>query len=76
MKCQIQIQDRVLLAGAHAMDRHFATAPLAKRIPVTRTDPDGSHVDGIGDHPGQLVGQRRRLHQRRGLLRRAERHSS
>ena len=25
---------RALLAGAHAMDRHFATAPLARNIPV------------------------------------------
>ena len=25
---------RALLAGAHAMDRHFATAPLAKNLPV------------------------------------------
>jgi glucose-6-phosphate isomerase len=25
---------RVLLAGAHAMDRHFATAPLEKNLPV------------------------------------------
>ena len=25
---------RALLAGAHAMDRHFATAPLARNVPV------------------------------------------